>query len=124
MRRLRHGLQRTIGGGFELDAQQPIEMKFSGGQPLFQLFPARRVKFGKHLPFLHVEDDAARRQRLSAEKAAGEFFSALPGQAGERVLRYVARHSVSGSSGISGCIGKEREYMARAENANARDARK
>jgi hypothetical protein len=111
-------LQRTIGSGLKLDAQKPIEMKFFGSEPLFQFFASRSVKFDEHFPFLHVEDDAARGHGFSAEQTPGKFFGALARQTGQRVLRNITRHLISGSIGLLGRNRKEREYMAGAEKAN------
>jgi hypothetical protein len=70
-------------------------MKFFGGQPLFELFATGRFEFDHHFSFLHIHQDAPRRHRFCSEQAPREFFSALPRQAGQRVLRDVTRHRIS-----------------------------
>jgi hypothetical protein len=96
MQRSSYWLQRTVRGGLELNAKQPIEVKLSSSEPIFQFFASGRVEFSEHFSFLHVEDNAPRRNGLSAQQAFGKFLGALARQTGQCVLRNVAGHLVSG----------------------------
>jgi hypothetical protein len=118
MQRSSYWLQRTVRGGLKLDAKQPIEVKLSGSEPIFQFIASRRVEFGEHFPFLHVKDNAPRGDGLSAKQAFGEFLGTLTRQTGQRVLRNVTGHLVSGSIELFGRNRKVREYMAGMEKAN------
>jgi len=77
-------------------------MEFFRGEPLLHLLAPRGVKFHEHFSFLHVDEHAARGDFLGGVHAAREFFGALAGEAGQRVLREVTRHSGSCSVRISG----------------------
>jgi glucosamine--fructose-6-phosphate aminotransferase (isomerizing) len=70
-------------------------MKFLERQPLLELFARGRFEFHHHLSFLHIHHYALRRHRFRSEKSSREFFSALPRQAGQRVLRNITRHQIS-----------------------------
>lgn len=56
-------LQRSV-RRFIFNAEQPIEMEFLSAEMLFQVFAAGRIEFDEHLAFLHVNEDAPRRNRL------------------------------------------------------------
>src|SRR6201987_3175006 len=91
---LSHRTQRAF-GELELDAQNPIEMKFLRREPFLQILSAPRVELRHHLAFLHVHEDALRRHRCRRRDSLPQFLRALPRQACQRVLRDVTSHFVS-----------------------------
>src|SRR6202040_2831717 len=85
----------TTAGRFEFDSQQPVEMNLLLREPVFEFFASRGFEFDEHLPFLHIDEDASCPSLLAVMKPACEFLCTLTGEAGERVLRDVARHLIS-----------------------------
>jgi glutamine---fructose-6-phosphate transaminase (isomerizing) len=118
---------RTQGaiGEFEFEAEEPIEVELFGGEPFFGFLAGRGFEFDEHLSLLHVDQDAADGGLRGRGEATGEFFGALPREAGERVLRDVARHSFSRSikmaadfSAPSNTTEAEKKQMAERRSAH------
>jgi hypothetical protein len=102
-------LQKAIRGRLEFDPQQPVEVKVSRSQKFLQRFAIRSVEFREHFAFLHIENHAACGRWLTAQQAPRNFLGALARQAGERVLREVAGHSVSDEIWICKRKGRHRK---------------
>ncbi len=80
---------------FQLDPQQPVEMKTLRREPLFQLFASRRVEFNQHLSLMHVDEDPPRANAFPVIHALRQFLRTLTCEAGKGMLRDVSSHSVS-----------------------------
>lgn len=80
---------------FPLDTHDPIVVHALGFEPGFEGFAGIGAKFGEHLPFDHVDEDALGARGAAALHALRESFRALAGEASESVLREVARHEDS-----------------------------
>src|SRR5271154_82708 len=81
--------------GLPFDAHQPVEVHTLTLQPGFQSFAGIGAKFGEHLAFEHVYEDAFGAGGTALLHALGEIFGALPRQASEGVLCEIAWHGRS-----------------------------
>ena len=77
---------------FPLDAHEPIEMHGFGFEPAFESFAGIGAKFDEHFSFEHVDEDTLGASSAASLHALRESFGALAREAGERVLREIARH--------------------------------
>jgi hypothetical protein len=75
-----------------LEANNPIVVHAFRFEPGFQSFAGFGTELGKHFSFDHVDEDAFGASWAAALHALGEGFRALASEAGEGVLREVARH--------------------------------
>jgi hypothetical protein len=78
-----------------LDANEEIEMHAFGLEPAFQGFAGIGAKLDEHFAFEHVDEDTFGAGGAPGMHALGKSFSALAGEAGERVLGKVAWHQNS-----------------------------
>jgi len=110
--------------GFQLDSQQPIKMDFFKREMFFEVFPAGRIEFHKHLPLLHVDEHPARRHRPGALQSPCQFVRALSREAGQRVLRDVPWHLLSYFNAefinIESCRSKKKQMARPAQGSQCR----
>ena len=80
------------GRGFVVEADEPVEVEFFGGKPLFKFFAGGSFKFDEHFAAMHSHEDAADCDSGGGVKSSGELFGALASKASHSVLSQVARH--------------------------------
>jgi hypothetical protein len=103
--------------GFQLDAQEPIEVKLLAREPFFQILARGCIELHQHLSLLHVDEHTPGSYSRCSMQPLRQFLSALACEACERVLRDVPGHCVSDPKLVlaaydTGCT----EDTARAKN--------
>jgi glucosamine--fructose-6-phosphate aminotransferase (isomerizing) len=118
------GGQRAA-GGFQLSAEQPIVVETFGLEPMFESFAADRIEFDQHFAVVQASQHAARGHIGGAMETGGQFFRALPREAGNGMKRNVARHPLSSSTRMasskrssSNTLREEKNQMAETRSAH------
>jgi glucosamine--fructose-6-phosphate aminotransferase (isomerizing) len=118
------GGQRAA-GGFQLSAEEPIVVETFGLEPFFQSFAAGGFEFDQHFAVVQANQHASRGHIGGAMETGGQFFRALPGEAGNRMKRNGARYPSTSSARMasskrshSNTLREEKNQMAQARSAH------